>query len=187
MKHQHLLSTFAIFLLLFTACRVPSDPAAGRISDPEPFEYALVLHGGAGSMNFENMPEPAREIFHHALDSALQLGLDILKAGGSSLDAVEVVIRCLEDDSLFNAGKGAVFTSEGKNELDASIMTGHDLNVGAVAGVTDIRNPISAARAVMEQSEHVMMAGHGASVSRGVSVRGLRRRVRRRPDPALPA
>ncbi len=115
-------------------------------------------------MNFQSVPEPYQEMFKHALDSALQLGLDVLKGDGASIDAVEVVIRCMEDNPLFNAGKGSVFTSEGKNELDASIMTGQDLNAGAVAGVTDIRHPISAARAVMERSEHVMMAGPGASV-----------------------
>jgi beta-aspartyl-peptidase (threonine type) len=115
-------------------------------------------------MNFQNVPEEYQERFKHSLDSALQLGLGLLKEGGSSLDAVETVIRCLEDNPLFNAGKGAVFTSEGKNELDASIMTGGDLNAGAVAGVTNIKNPITAARAVMEQSEHVMLSGHGAEV-----------------------
>ena len=164
MNNRNILSTLALLLLIFHSCKAPADQAVVTSSDPEPFEYALVLHGGAGYMNFENLPEPAREIYHHALDSALQLGLDVLKGGGSSLDAVEAVIRCMEDNPLFNAGKGAVFTSEGKNELDASVMTGQDLNAGAVAGVRDIKHPISAARAVMEQSEHVMMAGHGASV-----------------------
>lgn len=130
---------------------------------PVPCEYALVLHGGAGNMNFQNLPEAAQTEYLHALDSALQLGLDILKEGGSCTDAVEKVIRCLEDNPLFNAGKGAVFTNEGKNELDASIMNGADLSAGAVAGVTDIRNPISAARAVMERSDHVMLSGKGAS------------------------
>ena len=135
-------------------------------TDPDamvPFEYALVLHGGAGSMNFETMPPERQVRYREPLDSALQIGLDILEAGGTSLDAVEAVIRYLEDHPRFNAGRGAVFTSGGKNELDASIMTGWDLNAGAVAGVSNIRNPITAARAVMEQSPHVMMAGEGAS------------------------
>ena len=114
-------------------------------------------------MNFENLPEPRREAYIHALDTALEMGLAVLKGGGASVDAVEVVIRYMEDNPLFNAGRGAVFTSEGKNELDASIMTGRDLNAGAVAGVTDIRHPISAARAVMERSKHVMLSGEGAS------------------------
>ena len=97
------------------------------------------------------------------MDSALSIVLAVLEGGGSSLDAVERVIRYLEDNPLFNAGRGAVFTSAGTNELDASIMTGWDLNAGAVAGVRDVRNPISAARAVMEQSKHVMLSGKGAS------------------------
>jgi beta-aspartyl-peptidase (threonine type) len=164
MKHRNFLSTLVLLSILITSCKAPADQTAGITPDPEPYEYALVLHGGAGNMNFQSVPEPYQEKFKHALDSALQLGLDVLKVGGASIDAVEVVIRCMEDNPLFNAGKGAVFTSEGKNELDASIMTGQDLNAGAVAGVTDIKHPISAARAVMEQSEHVMMAGHGASV-----------------------
>jgi len=164
MKSRIFLSILIFFSILISSCKAPADQTAAPVSDPEAYEYALVLHGGAGNMNFQSVPEPYQEIFKHALDSALQLGLDVLKDGGKSIDAVEVVIRCMEDNPLFNAGKGAVFTSEGKNELDASIMSGQDLNAGAVAGVTDIRHPISAARAVMEQSEHVMMAGPGASV-----------------------
>ena len=167
MKHKEILSTLALLLLVLFSCKAPSDQTAGNSPDPEPYEYALVLHGGAGNMNFENVPEAYQERFKHALDSALQLGLDVLKDDGKSIDAVEVVIRCLEDNPLFNAGKGAVFTNEGINELDASIMTGKDLNAGAVAGVTDIKNPITAARAVMERSEHVMLAGRGASVFAG--------------------
>lgn len=143
-----------VLLMMLTACST---------ADPDPMDYALVLHGGAGSMTFESIPEHYREKYMNALDSALQLGLGVLKKGGASIDAVETVIRYMEDHPLFNAGRGAVFNSEGKNELDASIMTGQDLNAGAVAGVTDIRHPISAARVVMEQSGHVMLAGLGAS------------------------
>jgi len=164
MKHHNFLLTLVLLSILIPSCKAPADQSAATAPDPKPYEYALVLHGGAGNMNFQSVPEPYQDMFKHALDSALQLGLDVLKEGGASIDAVEVVIRCMEDNPLFNAGKGAVFTSEGKNELDASIMTGQDLNAGAVAGVTDIKHPISAARAVMEQSEHVMMAGPGASV-----------------------
>jgi beta-aspartyl-peptidase (threonine type) len=96
------------------------------------------------------------------LNEALTIGEEILKNEGSSLDAVEATVRYLEDNPLFNAGKGAVFTHDGRNELDASIMTGHDQKAGAVGGVTTIKNPISLARAVMEKSEHVMMSGSGA-------------------------
>lgn len=154
-----------VFLSIFAeSCKAPQDQTKRTAFEPEPYEYALVVHGGAGNMNFESFPEEAQNRYKSALDSALQLGLDVLREGGASIDAVETVIRYMEDNPMFNAGKGAVFTHEGKNELDASIMTGQDLNAGAVAGVTDIRHPISAARAVMEKSEHVMMAGHGASV-----------------------
>jgi beta-aspartyl-peptidase (threonine type) len=151
-------------MLPVVACN-PKDPQSAAKDTPStvPYAYALVLHGGAGSMNFESMPPERQQQYLDPLDSALQLGLDLLEAGGESIDAVESVIRFLEDHPLFNAGRGAVFTSEGKNELDASIMTGQDLKAGAVAGVTNIRNPISAARAVMEHTPHVLLAGEGAS------------------------
>ena len=164
MKLRIFIPILAILIQTISGCNqsAPNASIAGAL--PSSYDYALVLHGGAGNMNFQNVPEENQERFKHSLDSALQLGLDVLKKGGASIDAVETVIRCLEDNPLFNAGKGAVFTSEGKNELDASIMTGWDLNAGAVAGVTNIKNPITAARAVMEKSEHVMLAGHGAEV-----------------------
>ncbi len=164
MKLTTIFPILAILVLTISGCNqtAPKTSIAGALLSP--YNYALVLHGGAGNMNFQNVSEEYQERFKHSLDSALQLGLVLLKEGGSSLDAVETVIRCLEDNPLFNAGKGAVFTSEGKNELDASIMTGWDLNAGAVACVTNIKNPITAARAVMEQSEHVMLSGHGAEV-----------------------
>lgn len=154
---------------LFRMYRALLIPASFLISacsaqPAQKHEYALVLHGGAGSMNFQNLPEASRLAYQASLDTALQLGLHILEKGGEAIDAVEGVIRYMEDNPLYNAGRGAVFTSEGVNELDASIMIGSDLNAGAVAGVRDVRHPISAARAVMEQSEHVMLAGEGASV-----------------------
>ena len=102
--------------------------------------------------------------YRGGLEAALRAGHSVLTRGGSSLDAVEATIRVLEDNPLFNAGKGAVFTHEGKNELDASIMEGKSKRAGAVAGVTIVRNPISAARAVMERSPHVMMVGRGAEL-----------------------
>jgi beta-aspartyl-peptidase (threonine type) len=102
--------------------------------------------------------------YRAALQEALRKGNGILAAGGSAIDAVEATIRVLEDNPLFNAGKGAVFTHEGRNELDASIMDGKTKRAGSVAGVTTIRNPISAARAVMEKSPHVMMVGRGAEL-----------------------
>ena len=124
----------------------------------------LVIHGGAGTINRKNMtPERERE-YRAALEQALRTGQGVLAKGGTSLDAVEATVRFMEDSPLFNAGKGAVFTHDGKNELDASIMNGKTRAAGSVAGVTIIKNPISAARAVMERSKHVMMTGRGAEL-----------------------
>ncbi|HWV64810.1 isoaspartyl peptidase/L-asparaginase [Chitinophaga sp.] len=124
--------------------------------------YVLVIHGGAGTILKKNMTPEKEAAYKSSLKKALETGYKVLQSGGSSLDAVEATVRVLEDDSLFNAGKGAVFTHEGRNELDAAIMNGKTKAAGAVAGVTTIRNPVSAARAVMEKSEHVMMVGPGA-------------------------
>jgi len=163
MKRSIPLLVLSMYFVL-ASCQPASRDRDDSSGAPSRCDYALVLHGGAGAMDPDRMPEAVQLQYTTVLDSALRLGLDVLAGGGSSLDAVVRVIICLEDHPLFNAGKGAVFTSEGKNELDASVMTGHDLNAGAVAGVTDIRNPILAARAVMEQSPHVMLVGKGASV-----------------------
>lgn len=124
----------------------------------------MVVHGGAGTITRAGMTPELEKQYREKLEEALRTGHAILAKGGSSLDAVEATIRILEDSPLFNAGKGAVFTHEGRNELDASIMDGRTRKAGAVAGVTIIRNPISAARAVMEKSKHVMMAGRGAEL-----------------------
>lgn len=122
----------------------------------------LVIHGGAGTILKSQMTPEREKAYNAALKEALERGYAVLKSGGSSLDAVEAAVKIMEDNPLFNAGKGAVFTNEGKNELDAAIMTGKDLKAGSVAGLTRVRNPITAARAVMEKSEHVMMIGEGA-------------------------
>src|SRR6185436_8053314 len=114
-------------------------------------KFMLVIHGGAGTINRKNMT-PAREReYRAALEQALRTGQAVLARGGSSLDAVEATVRFMEDSPLFNAGKGAVFTHEGRNELDAAIRDGKTRKAGSVAGVTIIKNPISAARAVMEK------------------------------------
>jgi len=125
-------------------------------------KYVMVIHGGAGTILKKNMTPEKEAAYVAALTQALQAGYAKIKAGKSSLDAVEATIHVLENDPHFNAGKGAVFTHDGKNELDAAIMDGKTLMAGAVAGVTTVKNPISAARAVMEKSEHVMMVGAGA-------------------------
>jgi beta-aspartyl-peptidase (threonine type) len=127
-----------------------------------PHNPVLVIHGGAGTILKKNMLPEKKKAYTTSLEEALRKGYAILQNGGSSLDAVEAVVRTLEDNPLFNAGKGAVFTNEGKIELDAAIMNGKTLAAGSVAGVTTIKNPIAAARAVMEKSEHVMMIGRGA-------------------------
>ena len=124
----------------------------------------LVVHGGAGTITRASLTPEREKEYRAALEEALRTGHATLKRGGSSVDAVEAAIRVLEDNPLFNAGKGAVFTHEGRNELDASIMEGKTKMAGAVAALTIVRNPISAARAVMEKSEHVMMAGRGAEL-----------------------
>jgi beta-aspartyl-peptidase (threonine type) len=121
----------------------------------------LVIHGGAGVVRKEMTPEKEKAV-RAGLEKALQAGYAALKAGASSLDAVEKAIVVLEDDPNFNAGKGAVFNHDGKNELDASIMDGATLRAGSVANVHRIKNPIELARAVMEKSEHVMLIEDGA-------------------------
>ena len=125
-------------------------------------DYVLVIHGGAGTILKENMTKEMEGEYITKLDEALEAGRNILAEGGSSLDAVTAVVMVMEDSPLFNAGKGAVFTAEGKIEMDAAIMDGEKMQAGAVAGVSRIRNPILAARAVMEHSGHVMLSGEGA-------------------------
>ena len=142
--------------LAILACSGTADSEAGGES------YALVIHGGAGTLRAEDFTAEREAEYRAALTAALEEGSRLLAEGRSSLDAVEAVIRLLEDDPLFNAGRGAVFTAEGKNELDASIMDGATTLAGGVAGVTRVRHPISAARAVMEQTPHVLLAGAGA-------------------------
>jgi beta-aspartyl-peptidase (threonine type) len=130
----------------------------------QPPRIMLVMHGGAGTITRQSMTPDMEKQYRETLEQALRTGHAVLAKGGTSLDAVEASIRILEDSPLFNAGKGAVFTHEGRNELDAAIMDGKNKRAGSVAGVTIIRNPISAARAVMEKSPHVMMSGHGAEL-----------------------
>lgn len=123
---------------------------------------ALVIHGGAGTMSREALTPEREAAIRADLDRALDAGNAVLSAGGSALDAVTAAVVVLEESPHFNAGKGAVFNAQGINELDASIMEGHTLRAGAVAGVHRVRNPIRLARGVMEQSRHVMLIGEGA-------------------------
>ena len=154
--------SFVIIFCLISGCEMKNsiesngNKAAGPIT--------LVIHGGAGTIRKENMTPEKEKAYHDALNAALESGFSVLEQGGTSLDAVIAAIKIMEDSPLFNAGKGAVFTNEGKNELDASIMDGSNLMAGAVAGVTTIKNPITAAHAVMTKSEHVMLVGKGAEL-----------------------
>ncbi|MDX1761635.1 MAG: isoaspartyl peptidase/L-asparaginase [Christiangramia sp.] len=124
--------------------------------------FGIVLHGGAGTILKENMSDSLEQAYKAKLEEAIRTGHEILANGGTALEAVQRTINVMEDSPLFNSAKGAVFTNEGKNELDASIMDGETLNAGAVSGVTTVKNPINLAYEVMVNSEHVMLSGKGA-------------------------
>ncbi|MFA4922894.1 MAG: isoaspartyl peptidase/L-asparaginase [Ignavibacteriaceae bacterium] len=144
---------FSLVFFLFFFCLMINGQTTGK--------YVLVIHGGAGGMD-EQMPDSLKKEYLASLDEALEIGNLILASGGSSIDAVEAVLKYLEDNPLFNAGKGAVLTSEGIAEMDAAIMSGKDLSCGSVTGVKTIKNPVTLARAVMEKSPHVFLSGEGA-------------------------
>lgn len=131
-------------------------------SKDESVEFSIAIHGGAGTITRKNMTPEKENAYRSKLKETLNVGYSILNKGGTSLDAVEATIRIMENSELFNAGKGAVFTNAGTNELDASIMDGRNLKAGAVARVKTVKNPISAARKVMEETWHVMLSGDGA-------------------------
>jgi beta-aspartyl-peptidase (threonine type) len=135
-----------------------------QLTQTQEKKFALVIHGGAGVINKDEMPLAVQNQYIAVLNRALEVGDSVLRNGGTCLDAVEKTIMVMEDSPLFNAGKGAVLTHEGIAELDASVMEGATLKAGAIAGVRDIKNPIRVARAVMDQSEHVMLSGSGASL-----------------------
>lgn len=157
-----LLSLLCITLVLNSCQQEKKDTLNIEKSVVEKPEFAIVIHGGAGTILKQNMT-PEREAAYKAkLEEAIMVGHEILKNGGSSLDAVTKTINIMEDSPLFNAGIGAVFTNAGTNELDASIMDGKTLNAGASAGTTTVKSPIDLARTIMEQSEHVMLSGKGA-------------------------
>ncbi len=149
---KYLATTLLLAALLLTGCNQP---------ETERTEWALALHGGAGTIS-KDIPDTLKQQYYDGLRQALRTGEIILREGGSALDAVEYVVRNLEDNPLFNAGKGAVFTAEGKHELDAAIMDGSTLGAGALTGLTTVKNPISLARIVMEESPHIFFSGVGA-------------------------
>ncbi|SDS32970.1 isoaspartyl peptidase/L-asparaginase [Gramella sp. MAR_2010_147] len=124
--------------------------------------FGIVIHGGAGTILKENISDSLEQAYKDKLEEAIKTGHEILANGGTAIEAVQKTINVMEDSPLFNSAKGAVFTNEGKNELDASIMDGKTLNAGAIAGVTNVKNPINLAYEVMENSEHVLLSGKGA-------------------------
>jgi len=152
----------AVMVLPGGVAMAASDAASAQTAPAGEHKWAVVLHGGAGVIERKSMSKETDAAYRAALTKAIGAAASVLDKGGSSLDAVEAAIRIMEDDPLFNAGKGAVFTADGKNELDAAIMDGGTMRAGAVAGVTRTKNPILLARAVMEKSPHVMLIGAGA-------------------------
>jgi L-asparaginase / beta-aspartyl-peptidase len=147
--------------LIMTATASPASAQSGAAEGERP-QWRLVIHGGAGVIERARMTPAEDAAIRAALNRALEAGSAILTGGGSSLDAVEAAVRVLEDDPHFNAGRGSVFTYDGRIEMDASIMDGSNRNAGAVTGVTATRNPISLARRVMEHSPHVFLSREGA-------------------------
>ncbi|MFP6674911.1 MAG: isoaspartyl peptidase/L-asparaginase [Pirellulaceae bacterium] len=143
------------------ACFMTFLVAATTVLSDEPIKFAIAIHGGSGSAP-NTATDDAAAGRRRALENALGLGVKVLKNGGTSLDVVEQVIVLLEDDALFNSGKGAVFNHVGRHELDASIMDGRDLSAGAVAGVSIVKNPIRLSRLVMTETRHILFAGAGA-------------------------
>jgi beta-aspartyl-peptidase (threonine type) len=144
------------FLILLAGAAVRGEPPAA------PENVVLAIHGGAGVIDRKKLTPEREKAYRDDLTRALQTGYEALQKGGTSLDAVEAAIRVLEDSPRFNAGKGAVFTHDGRNELDAALMDGRSRRAGAVASVTRVKNPISAARAVLERSDNVLLVGEGA-------------------------
>ncbi len=142
----------SLILILLVCHMLPAQTA----------DVAIAIHGGAGTISRENLSEEMEKAYREKLQEALEAGYSVLENGGVSTEAVVAAIKIMEDSELFNAGKGAVFTSDGRNELDAAIMDGKTRNAGTVAGITNVKNPITAAVAVMNNSPHVMMIGKGA-------------------------
>lgn len=147
-------------LLVVAASSLLAAPASAQDTP----RWSLAIHGGAGVIERADLSPEQDAAYRAALNRALDRGAEVLSGGGTALDAVQAAVEVMEDDPLFNAGRGAVFTSAGRNELDAAIMDGTHRNAGAVAGLTTTRHPIAAARAVMDQSPHVMLIGQGADI-----------------------
>jgi beta-aspartyl-peptidase (threonine type) len=152
----------ALVLAASATCLAQASGKAPLVTQAPAGKWAIVLHGGAGVIQRSSMTPERDKAYRAGMDEAVQAAAKVLDANGSAVDAVEAALNKLEDNPLFNAGKGAVFTADGKNELDAAIMDGKTMMAGAVAGVTRTKNPVSLAKAVMEKSPHVMLIGAGA-------------------------
>lgn len=158
-----ILTLFSIIILL-SGCKKETINSSEEIKeDLKQSEFAIIIHGGAGTILKKNLTDELENEYKAKLEEAVKVGYAILKNGGTSQEAVMKTIQVMEDSPLFNAGKGAVFTNEETNELDASFMDGKTLNAGAVAGVKDVKSPIELAIKIMTDSEHVMLSGEGAS------------------------
>ena len=155
--------TLLLITFLTISCNINPEPKLENINKKTNI-FSIVIHGGAGGIKREYFTEEQQKAYNDKLQEALNAGYNILEKGGNSLDAIQASINIMEDSPLFNAGKGAVYNSEGNQEMDASIMDGKTLNSGAVAGVNHIKNPILAARIVMDSSKHVMLSGKGAEL-----------------------
>lgn len=153
MKKIFTILTVLLFSILLISCS--ENP------EQQQAEWALALHGGAGTIS-QDLPDSVKQEYYDGLEEAVRTGELILRDGGSALDAVEQVVMKLENNPLFNAGKGAVYTKDGTHEQDAAIMDGSTLEAGALTGLTTVKNPISLARIVMEQSRHIFFSGDGA-------------------------
>lgn len=149
-------------VLLITLCITFSMFSFSQNQPNMSENFAIVIHGGAGTILKKNMSDEQEKAYQEKLQEALDSGYLVLKNGGTAIEAVEKAIVVMEDSPLFNAGKGAVYTNTATNELDASIMDGKTLNAGAVSGVRNVKNPIKLVRLVLEKSEHVMLSGKGA-------------------------
>lgn len=162
MVAKYLYITLVLALFLFACDQKQVESSSNIEIEEEVAEYAMVIHGGAGTILRENMDKEMEKAYLDILTKVLQDGKTMLDAGKNAEEVVVASIMTMEDSPLFNAGKGAVFTNEGTNELDASIMRGSDQQAGAVSGIKTIKNPITAALAVLKKSEHVLLSGEGA-------------------------
>ncbi len=167
MKKYYLSACLAALFLFFSACNSTETETSENTIEKDSTEIeqgpiSLVIHGGAGTIRRENMSAEQDSAYRAKLTEALEAGYAVLDKGEPAMNAVIAAIQIMEESPLFNAGRGSVFTSEGKNEMDAAVMQGKTRDAGTVAGITNIKSPISAALAVMEKSPHVMMTGQGA-------------------------